>query len=578
MDIDSVLASIGFTFSAWRKECTNCKLCFHCLQPFDRDHIKSCGCVLPEDEWLQKDDILKFWKKWGGALQEDNRREESPFKPRPIDKGKKRESISEVVNEQPIKRRSVLGPSGLSNPPPATTSAMRADNIDAVVDSIDLEPMTLSEILFAQGISQLEDEDCKSSLMVKSCLLNERPFFEGRLRLRGGELLPFQVLVDSGSSSSFIDEQFVRRHELTTFSLSSPLRVESFDGLSAASGDVTEGVDIEFFIPLSTGSFLRSTVQFFVTRLSSADAILGSSWLKASNTFIGGVNNSIIINGCILFNSSISVSPGNYLLKKFADVFVTDSLASLPPHRKGFDCEVNLKEGSTPSFGRMYNLSKPETDALRKYINENVAKGFICLSSSPAAAPIFYVKVEGKADRPCVDYRLLNGMTVRDSYPLPVIGQLLNNLHGCKFLSKVDLKAAFNLLRVAPGHEWKTSFRTPWGLYEYQVMPFGLATAPATFQRFIQHVLREYLDVCCFVYIDNILIFSKTEEAHVQDLEKVLSKLREYSLKALLGKCEFFSSKVTFLGFDITAEGLKMNERKLITISDWPYLSGLKEL
>jgi hypothetical protein len=102
-------------------------------------------------------------------------------------------------------------------------------------------------------------------------------------------------------------------------------------------------------------------------------------------------------------------------------------------------------------------------------------------------------------------------MTVWDSYPLPVIPHLLNNLHGCKFLSKVDLKAAFNLLHVAPGHEWKTAFRTPWGLYEYVVMPFGLANAPATFQCFIQHVLREYLDVCWFVYIDDILIFSKTK-------------------------------------------------------------------
>jgi hypothetical protein len=200
------------------------------------------------------------------------------------------------------------------------------------------------------------------------------------------------------------------------------------------------------------------------------------------------------------------------------------------------------------------------------------------LSHSSAAAPIFYVKVEGKADRPCVDYRILNGMTLRDSYPLPVISHLLNNLHGCKFLSKVDLKAAFNLLRVAPGHEWKTAFRTPWGLYEYLVMPFGLANAPATFQRFIQHVLREYLDICCFVYIDDILIFSKTKDQHIKDLDNILQRLREYSLKASLNKCEFFCQQVTFLGFDITQYGLKMNFKKLETINSWPYPSNLKEL
>ncbi|KAH9466898.1 hypothetical protein Pst134EB_033244 [Puccinia striiformis f. sp. tritici] len=169
-------------------------------------------------------------------------------------------------------------------------------------------------------------------------------------------------------------------------------------------------------------------------------------------------------------------------------------------------------------------------------------------------------------------------MTVRDSYPLPVIGQLLNNLHGCSFLSKVDLKAAFNLLRVAPGHEWKTAFRTPWGLFEYQVMPFGLANAPATFQRFIQHVLREYLDVCCFVYIDDILIFSRTKDQHLIDLRNILAKLREHSLKASLKKCEFFCTQVTFLGFDITERGLKMNRTKLSTIDQWPFPSSLREL
>jgi hypothetical protein len=162
---------------------------------------------------------------------------------------------------------------------------------------------------------------------------------------------------------------------------------------------------------------------------------------------------------------------------------------------------VNLKKGAIPPFGKMYNLSKDELDELKVYVTDNVKKGFIRVSSSSAAAPIFYVKVAGKANRPCVDYRKLNNVTICDSYPLPVIGHLLNCLHGCSFLSKVDLKAAFNLLRVAPGDEWKTAFRTPWGLFEYQVMPFGLANAPATFQRFIQHVLQEYLDVCCFVDI-----------------------------------------------------------------------------
>jgi hypothetical protein len=169
-------------------------------------------------------------------------------------------------------------------------------------------------------------------------------------------------------------------------------------------------------------------------------------------------------------------------------------------------------------------------------------------------------------------------MTIRDSYPLPVIAHLLNGLSGCQFLSKIDLKSAFNLLRVAPGHEWKTAFQTPWGLFEYLVMPFGLANAPAIFQRFIQHCLREYLDVCCFVYIDDILVFSKTQEQHVKDLHNILSKLQQYNLKASLSKCQFFQSAVKFLGFKISSDGLRMETGKLSTILEWPLPSSLKQL
>lgn len=126
----------------------------------------------------------------------------------------------------------------------------------------------------------------------------------------------------------------------------------------------------------------------------------------------------------------------------------------------------------------------------------------------------------------------MNSLTVRDSYPIPILGQLLNQLQGCKFFSKIDLKAVFNLLRVKEGHEWKTAFRTPWGLYEYLVMPFGLENAPACFQQFIQHVLREFLHVLCFVYIDNILIFLKNRAEHREHVQQVFSRLKDNFLFA----------------------------------------------
>jgi hypothetical protein len=226
----------------------------------------------------------------------------------------------------------------------------------------------------------------------------------------------------------------------------------------------------------------------------------------------------------------------------------------------------------------LYNLSFDEQQQLKMYIDENMKKGFICISSSSAAAPIFFVRVPGKKPRPCVDYRGLNAMTVQDSYPIPILGQLLNQLQGCKFFTKIDLKAAFNLLRVAEGNEWKTAFCTPWGLHEYLVMLFGLANAPACFQRFIQYVLQELLNVLCFVYIDDILIFSKTREDHQAHVIQVLERLKEPSLFASPKKCSFYADWVTFLGFSILSQGIKMESDKLSTIRDWPYPQNQKEL
>jgi hypothetical protein len=177
-----------------------------------------------------------------------------------------------------------------------------------------------------------------------------------------------------------------------------------------------------------------------------------------------------------------------------------------------------------------------------------------------------------------VDYCGLNNITVRDSYPIPVLSLLLNNLAECCFLSKIDLKSAFNLLCVTPGQEYLTAFRTPWGLFEYTVMPSGLANAPATFQLFIQHVLREYLDVSCFVYIDNILVCSKTKQDHLLHIQQVLAKLCKYLVKALLKKCKFFQTQVKFLGFVISSQGLCMDPSKLNTILCWPFPKTLKGL
>ncbi|KAG0155742.1 hypothetical protein PDIDSM_2915 [Penicillium digitatum] len=190
-------------------------------------------------------------------------------------------------------------------------------------------------------------------------------------------------------------------------------------------------------------------------------------------------------------------------------------------------------------------------------------------SSSPAASPVLFVKKPGGGLRFCVDYRAPNAITVKDRYPLPLTKETLNNLKGMKFFTKIDIISAFNNLRIAKGQEYLTAFRTRLGLFESLVMPFGLTGAPASFQRFINDTLREYLDCFCTAYLDDILIYSRTRAEHIEHVRKVLQRPREAGLFAKLSKCEFCVSETKFLGTIIGEDGIRMDPDKIETIVNW---------
>lgn len=155
-----------------------------------------------------------------------------------------------------------------------------------------------------------------------------------------------------------------------------------------------------------------------------------------------------------------------------------------------------------------------ELESLQQYINENLEKGFICPSSSPAASGIFFVEKKDKTLRPCVYYRELNKITIKNCYPLPLIPELFQKFRTTPIFTKLGLWSAYNLIRICEGGKWKTAFRTWFGHFEYLVMPFGLCNAPATFQHFVNDIFREHLDNHVIVYLNNILIFSDTLEIH----------------------------------------------------------------
>jgi hypothetical protein len=264
-------------------------------------------------------------------------------------------------------------------------------------------------------------------------------------------------------------------------------------------------------------------------------------------------------------------------IRDFWDVFSPKEAEKLPPHRS-HDHDIRLLEGKTPPFGPLYPMSREELQALKEWLEENLRKGFIRPSSSPAASPVLFVKKPDGGLRFCVDYRGLNNISVKDRYPLPLVKESLNNLKGMKFFSKVDIIAAFNNVRMKAGQEYLTAFRTRFGLYESLVMPFGLSGAPATFQRFINDTLREYLDVFCTAYLDDILIYSRTRGEHENHLRLVLTALRGAGLYAKIQKCEFFKEETTFLGVIVGREGIRMDPKKIQTIQEWNTPSCLTDV
>lgn len=272
--------------------------------------------------------------------------------------------------------------------------------------------------------------------------------------------------------------------------------------------------------------------------------------------------------------------------RRFADtVFSDESARKLPPHRPGIDCAIKIKDGETLSTCKIYDMTAEELSALKALIDEELSKGFIRPSQSSASSPVFFVRdpsstSRGKGQlRLVVDYRSLNTKVVLDEYPIPLIRTVMERLPSAKVFTKFDVRSGFANIRVAPGDEWKTAFKTFYGLYEYQVMPMGLATAPAVFQRFINHVLAPYLDVFVFAYLDDIIVFSSSFEEHDEHVTKVLQALEKNELHLKPSKCVWRTDEISFLGFTAVAgKGLRMSDDKLEAMRNWSAPSSVRDV
>ncbi|CAJ1078658.1 Pol polyprotein [Xyrichtys novacula] len=215
---------------------------------------------------------------------------------------------------------------------------------------------------------------------------------------------------------------------------------------------------------------------------------------------------------------------------------------------------------------------------MESYIRDSLAAGIIRPSSSPVGAGFFFVSKKDKSLRPCIDFRGLNDITVKNTYPLPLINSAFTPLHGASVFTKLDLRNAYHLIRIREGDEWKTAFNTPLGHFEYLVMPFGLTNAPAVFQNLINDVLRDMLNRFVFVYLDDILIYSRNLEEHVCHVRQVLERLLQNRLFVKAEKCEFHASTVAFLGFIISSGEVKMDPLKVEAVTEWPRPEDRRQL
>ncbi|KAA3483558.1 DNA/RNA polymerases superfamily protein [Gossypium australe] len=252
---------------------------------------------------------------------------------------------------------------------------------------------------------------------------------------------------------------------------------------------------------------------------------------------------------------------------EFPDVF-PEELPGLPPDRE-VEFGIDLLPGTAPVSIAPYRMAPKELVELKAQIQELLDRGFIRPSISPWGAPVLFVKKKDGSMRMCIDYRQLNKLTIKNKYPLPRIDDLFDQLKGASVFSKIDLRSGYHQLKVKEADVHKTAFRTRYGHYEFLVMPFGLTNAPATFMDLMNRVFQQYLDQFVVVFIDDILVYSRTEEEHDRHLRIVLQVLRKEQLYAKFSKCEFWLREVTFLGHVVSAEGIRVDPRKVEAVLEW---------
>ena len=417
--------------------------------------------------------------------------------------------------------------------------------------------------------------------------------------------VPARALIDSGATDCFIAESFVRAHNV---------KVKPHNDSTLTLGDGACSSNHRGCKTRDCFANLSCPNQFYVTKLvAGTDIVLGDSWLNQTKAVLDYAQGMVklvkgskkitlthvfhiatagearlvflnakllthaVENSCKLFMVQVNKlddelegdlswtsevaelkeppSVLQKLLEEYA-VFPEDLPDRLPPDR-GVGHTIPLQPGQKPPFRPLYRLSPLEHQEVQTQVKMLLEKGWIEPSVSPFGSPILFVQRKEGSLRMCVDYRAVNQQTVKNRYALPRIDDLLDQLHGSTMFTSLDLAQGYHQIRIPPEDVPKTAFRTPIGHFQYRVLPFGLTNAHATFQAVMNDIFRPYLGKFVLIYLDDILIYSKTPEEHVEHLRTVLRVLREHQFYAKKKKCVFTEKELLYLGHIIGAEGIR---------------------
>jgi Predicted aspartyl protease len=495
----------------------------------------------------------------------------------------------------------------------------------------ELTPATVREI------AALNDDQAQEALQE---LKLRRSFVRGRkgntltvpvvLKV-AGKTHTVEALVDSGCEGSCLHQDLVSRLTLPTQKLPRPIPVLNADGKPNVAGPIKETVTAEMVI----GSHMEK-IAFGVTNLGTSSLFLGYDWLTKHNPVVDWTKNTMSMDNCLCARQVVqgdietdnNPKSGTRPLQEGEQILLVDPteairvratsnpatrlaeeaarkaeregrpIAEIPafladytdvfrkkefdrlPERRPWDHAIELIPGTEPKLScKIYPLSSGEQEKLDEFLDEQIHTGRIRPSKSPMASPFFFIKKKDGSLRPVQDYRKLNEITVKNRYPLPLINELIDQLRGARYYTKLDIRWGYNNVRIKEGDEYKAAFRTNRGLYEPLVMFFGLTNSPATFQTMMNDILKEEIDTgTVLVYLDDILIFGNDHAKHRQQVRRVLEILRRHKLYLKLEKCEFEKKETEYLGVIVSEGSVRMDPVKTQGVADWPEPRNKKDV